>query len=204
MVKRDLRVGIFVDSVNIGICAMNAFNRKIDYKKLLNYALEDNYLFRAMVYAVRFGEKMDGWVRALEGMGYEVFIKDLTTYADGHKKADWDTGIAVDVFRMLDQFDVLVLVSGDGDFLPLVQLARSRGKIVHVIGVENSTNRRLKSREEGGADKFKAITQDILMPAEQKKHIVGEDIVEDEGPQISEEDRAKLDAEIDEYENGKT
>src|SRR5581483_12341055 len=57
---------------------------------------------------------------ALEKAGLELRMKDLQIYAGGMKKADWDVGMAVDAIRMSEFLDVIVLVTGDGDFIPLV------------------------------------------------------------------------------------
>jgi uncharacterized LabA/DUF88 family protein len=77
---------------------------------------------------------------ALRGAGIEVKSKELLEYDSGLKKGDWDVGITVDAIRMLDMLDVVVLVSGDGDFLPLVDYVKSHGRILHVASFRESTS----------------------------------------------------------------
>ena len=80
---------------------------------------------------------------ALEKSGIELREKDLIEYSSGHKKADWDVGLAVDVIRMLDMLDVVVIASGDGDFMPLVAYCQSRGRIVELMSFGETTSSNL-------------------------------------------------------------
>ena len=142
---KDLKVGVFVDAANIYASCGTAFNRKIDYEKLLAFAVGENRLFRAIIYAVKHGD-MNSWESALKYMGYEVRTKEPVRYSDGNSKADWDVQICMDIVQMVDGhcIDMPVIASGDGDFIPLVRWCQSKGRPVMVIGVEGSTNRELK------------------------------------------------------------
>ena len=80
---------------------------------------------------------------ALKNLGIETKEKELMEYASGLKKADWDVGIAVDAIKMLDMVDVVVLVSGDGDFIPLVEYMKNHGRIVEVSAFRETTSSRL-------------------------------------------------------------
>lgn len=200
MPRRDLRVGVFVDAANVHACTWESFKRRMDYKKLLEFAVGRHNLYRARVYAVEHGERMDSWMQWLESFGYEVSSKKPTRYGDGRTKADWDMELAVDVFRMLESIDMVVIVSGDGDFIPLVRLCQSRGKIVRVIGVEGSTNAELK----GIVDAYDPITTDLLMPEREKDKSKPASRQVSPSPDgdfskdldITEEERQKLDEEI--------
>ena len=82
---------------------------------------------------------------ALEKAGLELRMKDLQIYAGGMKKADWDVGMAVDAIRMSAFLDVIILVTGDGDFLPLVDYLKwGAGRLVEVAAFRRSTSSKLQ------------------------------------------------------------
>jgi len=88
---------------------------------------------------------------ALEKTGLELRVKDLQVYGDGLKKGDWDVGLAVDAIRMADFLDVIVLVAGDGDYVPLVEYLKwGRGRSVEVAAFHRSASSKLQE----AADKF--------------------------------------------------
>ncbi len=157
--RRHLRTGIFVDGSNINLSVQHTLGGRLDYRKLMDFALGDYDLYRAIVYAARIGDKMEGWKTAVQDCGFEVRIKDPVTFPDGTRKADWDVGLVMDVVRMIDSIDVVALVSGDGDFMPLVRWAQDRGKIVQVIAVSRNTNAQLREL----ADEFKPIEVSLLL-----------------------------------------
>lgn len=158
MYYKEHRTAVFVDGSNTYICAAKCFNRKIDYQKLLDYAVDGCSLYRAIIYAVKHGN-MDSWSKALWHMGYETRIKEPMYYGD-NSKADWDVQIVMDIVRMIEQVDVITIVSGDGDFIPVVEWCQGRGRIVKVVGVEQSTSRELKDR----CDKFMPVTPELMFP----------------------------------------
>jgi uncharacterized protein (TIGR00288 family) len=83
-------------------------------------------------------------------LGIETRIKPLQEYYGGLKKADWDVGIVIDAIRAANSVDVVILVSGDGDFIPLVEYLKNQGKRVEVIAFGRSTSSKLKEE----ADEF--------------------------------------------------
>jgi len=88
---------------------------------------------------------------ALEKSGLELRVKDLQIYPGGMKKADWDVGLAVDAIRMSSFLDVIILVTGDGDFLPLVDYLKwGVGRLVEVAAFRHSASSKLQEV----ADKF--------------------------------------------------
>ena len=88
---------------------------------------------------------------ALEKAGLELRVKDLQIYADGTKKGDWDVGMAVDAIRQAPFLDVIVLVTGDGDFLPLVDYLKwGMGRMVEVAAFRRSASAKIQE----AADRF--------------------------------------------------
>jgi uncharacterized LabA/DUF88 family protein len=71
-------------------------------------------------------------------------MKDLQIFAGGAKKADWDVGIAIDAIKLAAKLDVIVLVSGDGDYLPLIKyIQNTKGCLVEVIAFRQTTSGKL-------------------------------------------------------------
>jgi len=138
------RVAVFVDVQNIYHSAKNIYHARADFAALLNAAVRGRNLIRALTYVVKSGiEEEQGFFDALKKAGYEVKSKELQIFAGGEKKADWDVGIAMDMIKMAPKIDVIVLVSGDGDFLPAVQYLQFLGLRVEVVSFRKSTSAKL-------------------------------------------------------------
>jgi uncharacterized LabA/DUF88 family protein len=168
------RVGIFIDVQNLYHSAKNLYRGRVNYSELIKHLLAGRQLIRAMAYVVKSEgiieplhpaqakeTKRDGapnglsseaaFFEALENAGLELRLKDIQVWADGSKKADWDVGMAVDAIRMAEFLDVVILVTGDGDFIPLVDYLKwGRGRMVEVAGFRRSTSAKLQE----AADKF--------------------------------------------------
>ena len=158
---RGYRTLVLVDNVNLYVSCKTAFQGTPDHEKLLLLARAGNPLYRARVYGVRHSdEKMDRWTETIRAKGFEVLEKSVIHRADGTSKADWDVEICIDAWRMLDQYDMLVLVTGDGDFADLARrCSKELGKIARAIGVERSTAQVLID----AVDEFIPFTQDMLL-----------------------------------------
>lgn len=139
------RVGVFVDMQNLYHSAKNLHGARINFAELVKMASADRQVVRALVYVVKTDtEEEKAFFDALEKSGLELKVKDLQVFAGGAKKADWDVGMAVDAISMAKQLDVVVLVTGDGDFVPLVDYLQHNGVIVEAVSFGRSTSLRLK------------------------------------------------------------
>lgn len=139
------RVGIFIDIPNLYHSAKNFYNARINFLNVIERALENRQLIRAIGYAAKAEEPGESsFFDMLGRLGVDMKIKDLQIYPDGTKKADWDVGIAVDAIKLSSNLDTIVLCSGDGDFIPLVQYLQALGKQVEVVGLGQTTNGKLK------------------------------------------------------------
>lgn len=149
------RVGVFVDVQNLYHSAKHIVHGRVNYHALLPYIVGNRQLIRAMAYATKSeaaGE--DAFLDALTHAGFELRLKDLQIFPDGSKKSDWDVGLAVDAIRMAQDLDVVVLVAGDGDYVPLVEyLQLGNGKLVEVVAFRRSASMKLQE----AADKFTDI-----------------------------------------------
>lgn len=145
MIKHpEQRVGVFIDTQNMYYSARFTFNRKVSFGNIVKDAVAGRKLIRAIAYVVKTKTAEESpFFEALEKLGIELREKELMEYFSGQKKADWDVGLAVDAIRMIDMLDVVVIVSGDGDFIPLVEYVKSRGRIVEVVAFRETTSSRL-------------------------------------------------------------
>jgi uncharacterized LabA/DUF88 family protein len=138
------RVGVFIDVQNMYYSARNIYNSKVNFGNIVLKTIGDQRLVRAVAYTVstKTGDELP-FFEALHKMGIEVNTKELLEYDSGHKKGDWDVGITVDIIRMLDMLDVVILVSGDGDYVPLGEYVKNRGRVFHVASFRESTSTKL-------------------------------------------------------------
>lgn len=139
------RVGIFIDTQNLYHSAKNIYKARVNFGNVLKEAVAGRLLIRALAYVVatESGEER-GFFEALEKLGIQTKTKNLQIFAGGAKKGDWDVGLAVDAIQFAPKLDAVILVSGDGDFVPLVEyLKTSQGCQVEVVSFGKSTSARL-------------------------------------------------------------
>jgi uncharacterized LabA/DUF88 family protein len=149
--KRFERVGVFADVQNLYYSARHLYGKRVDFNAVLKAATDGRILVKAMAYVVRADEPMEHtFFDALQKGGWELKMKDLQTFAGGQQKGDWDVGLTVDIIRMIPVLDAVVLCSGDGDYLPLVEYLREVGVQVEVISFGRSSSGKLKE----AIDKF--------------------------------------------------
>jgi len=138
------RIGVFVDVQNIFYSAKNIHHAKINFKKLIEMIVGKRQLIRAIAYIVQHSDiDQTGFIDVLNRCGYEIKSKELRVRQDGTSKGDWDMGIAIDSIAIDDKVDTVVLVSGDGDFEPLVEMLKARGCRVEVVAFERSSSAEL-------------------------------------------------------------
>ena len=157
--KKEQRVGIFIDIQNLYHSSKNLFNARVNYKELLRSLVGGRKLIRAIAYVVKTDVAMDeegpktgvqpsgeaAFFDALKNAGIELRVKDIQVYPGGMKKADWDVGMAVDAIRMVDFLDAVILVTGDGDFVPLIEYLKwGKGREVEVAAFSRSANSKIK------------------------------------------------------------
>ena len=149
--SKEQRVVVLIDVQNLYYSAKNLYKRKVNFGTILKQAISNRKLIRAFAYVVKTksGEEKP-FFEALLKLGIETRIKELQEYWGGTKKADWDVGITIDAVRTASWIDVIVLCSGDGDFIPLVEYLKNQGKRVEVIAFGKTTSSHLKET----ADEF--------------------------------------------------
>jgi uncharacterized LabA/DUF88 family protein len=139
------RVGALIDVQNLYHSAKNLYGARVNFREILKLAVSQRNLIRAFAYVVRTktGEEKP-FFEALTKLGIETRIKDLQEFYGGMKKADWDVGLSIDAVRIAPLLDVIVLASGDGDFVQLVEFLKNQGKRIEVIAFGRSTSSLLK------------------------------------------------------------
>ncbi|MDX1535304.1 MAG: NYN domain-containing protein [Candidatus Spechtbacterales bacterium] len=139
------RVAVLIDVQNYYHSAKNLYKKRVNFREILKLAVGDRQLIRAFAYVVttESGEEQQ-FFDVLEKMGIEIRDKELQVYYGGLKKADWDVGIAIDAVRFANSVDVIVLMSGDGDFIPLVGYLQNKGTQVEVVAFGKSASSKLR------------------------------------------------------------
>src|SRR3990170_4215514 len=119
---KNQRVGIFIDTQNLYHCAKNIYGAKVNFDQVVKDGLQGRLLTRAVAYVIttESGDEKN-FFEALGKVGIEAKTKDLQIFAGGAKKADWDVGMAVDAIKLAPKLDAVILLTGDGDFVPLVE-----------------------------------------------------------------------------------
>jgi uncharacterized LabA/DUF88 family protein len=145
MIYQSQRVAILIDVQNLYYSAKNLYGAKVNFKEILRVGTAGRNLIRAFAYVVKTktGEERP-FFNALNRLGIEIRVRPLQEYIGGLKKADWDVGITVDAIRISPSVDTIILASGDGDFLQLVEYLKNQGKRVEIIAFGKTTSSQLK------------------------------------------------------------
>lgn len=160
---KEQRVALFIDTQNLYHSGRNLYKARVNFAQVLKDAVAGRKLVRAIAYVIT-SEAGDekGFFEALTKMGIETKTKDLQVFAGGAKKADWDVGLAVDAIKMAPRLDAIIIASGDGDFIPLVQYLQTMTQ-VEVISFGKSTSMKLKE----------VVDDFIDMSENPKKYLLG-------------------------------
>ncbi len=142
----DQRVAVFIDTQNLYHSAKNLYNTKVNFGAVMSESVGKRKLIRALAYVIttEAGDETQ-FFEALTKLGIETKTKDLQIFYGGAKKADWDVGLAVDAIRLAPKVDTIILATGDGDFVPLVNfLKEHHGVQVEVISFGRSSSSKLR------------------------------------------------------------
>lgn len=162
---KEQRVGVFIDTQNLYHSARNLYKARVNFGAVLKDAVAGRKLVRAVAYVIttEAGDEKN-FFEALTKLGIETKTKDLQIFHTGTKKGDWDVGLTVDAMRMANRLDAVILVSGDGDFIPLVEyLQNYTGTQVEVVSFGKSTSLKLKE----AADDFLDLSENP------RKYLIG-------------------------------
>ena len=142
--QKSQRVGVFIDVQNMYYSAKNLYNCRVNFGNIVETAVADRQLVRAIAYVVRAGvPEEQAFFDALIKLGIETKEREVQVFLGGAKKADWDVGMVVDAIRLSPKLDVVVLVSGDGDFIPLVEYLQNMGVQTEVMAFRETSSSKL-------------------------------------------------------------
>lgn len=155
------KVALFADVQNIYYTTRQSYQRHFNYSAFWTQATAGRTVVAAFAYAIDKGDsKQLGFQQILRGIGFEVKLKPYIQRSDGSAKGDWDVGITLDVIEYAPRCDVIILLSGDGDFDLLLNKARGHYAVTtEVYGVPALTAPSLIN----AANRFIAIDDKLLL-----------------------------------------
>jgi uncharacterized LabA/DUF88 family protein len=162
--NKEQRVGVFIDTQNLYHSARNLYKARVNFGAVLKEAVAGRKLVRAVAYVItsEAGDEKN-FFEALGKLGIETKTKDLQVFYGGSKKGDWDVGLAVDAIKFAPKLDAVVLVAGDGDYVPMVEYIQSLGTQVEAISFGKSTSGKLRD----------AVDDFIDLSLNPRKYLIG-------------------------------
>ena len=143
--RAEQRVGLFVDIQNLYYTARNVYNARVNFNSVLKDAVGERPLVRAIAYGIKADMPEENtFFEALKKAGFEVKLKELQSFYGGAKKGDWDVGIVMDIIKLIPKLDVVVLASGDGDYIPLLEYLQVLGVRVELVSFGKSTSGKMR------------------------------------------------------------
>lgn len=141
------RVGVFVDVANL-LYSARTLRLAVDFGKLLDFLRGNRRLVRAHAYCPTSPQPSEDqmFLQAVKGLGYRITTKNYKTFSSGAKKADLDLDLCMDVVRLVEgnALDCVVLVSGDSDFMPLLDYCSDHGVRVEVAAFDEAMSATLR------------------------------------------------------------
>jgi len=162
--QEEQRVAIFIDAQNLYHSAKNLYKKKVNFESVLKEGLAGRKLIRAIAYVItsEAGDEQS-FFEALEKLGIETKTKDLQVFSGGAKKGDWDVGLAVDAIKASSKVDAVVIASGDGDFVPLVEYLKNTGCQVEAVSFGRSSSSKL----------MEVVDDFVDMDQDKPKYLIG-------------------------------
>ncbi len=141
---KNQRVGVFIDTQNLYHTAKNLYGAKVNFGQVVKESLAGRSLTRATAYVTTTeGGEEKNFFEALEKVGIETKTKNLQIFSGGSKKANWDIDLAIDAIKLAPKLDAIILATGDGDFVPLVEYLQNAGCQVEVVSFGKSSSGKL-------------------------------------------------------------
>lgn len=155
------KIAVFVDVQNIYYTTRDAFGQQFNYRLLWQELAAQGDIVIANAYAIqRSDDQQHKFQKALKHIGFDVKLKPYIQRRDGSAKGDWDVGITIDIMEAAADVDMVVLLSGDGDFDLLLKKVKSKyGVDTQVYGVEKLTAQSLIN----ATDVYHKIDSSLLM-----------------------------------------
>lgn len=162
------RLGIFVDVSNLYYCVGKKHNgKKVDYSRYVDFVRDLGDIQIMFAYGAQLNDEANSFIKKLRSIGFMTKykkVKEYNNFSGYRRKADWDVGISMDIVRMIQRMDILILGSADGDLEPLVSWVRDQG--VDVIVFASRISQDLKK----AATKCIEITPSMLETENEPVH----------------------------------
>lgn len=154
------KIGIFVDVSNLYFCLSSKFGgKKLDYSKYYDYIKDFGQIEVAIAYGAQVRGQANKFLHSLRQIGYETKYRSPKAFIDNgtvRKKADCDLQIAIDIVKYAEEIDMLILGSADGDFKPLIKMAKEKGITTVILACQISKDLKVI------ADEFIEIPASLL------------------------------------------
>jgi len=153
MIKQFVKgkVCVFIDAANI-LYSQQTLGWRVDYKKLKGYFESECDLRGIYFYTGRVGadNKQNSFLKKLEQFGYLVKAKEVKRIKISKSAYEWkgnlDVELTIDVLGNMDNFDTLILMSGDSDFAPLLDAVKARHKMTLIMSTKGHVAKELLDR----------------------------------------------------------
>lgn len=145
------KVCVFIDAANI-LYSQQTLRWKVDYEKLKKYFEKECDLRAIYFYTGRVGanDKQSSFLKKLENFGYIVKAKEVKRIKISKSAYEWkgnlDVELAIDVLGNINNFDTLILMSGDSDFAPLLDAVKNQNKRTLVMSTKGHISKELLER----------------------------------------------------------
>lgn len=167
--KFDQRVAVLVDIQNMFHSVRANFSGKLNYNKLLDELVDDRQLVHAYAYVIQRPEvNQDGFHEVLHRFGYNLRVKEIKSRPNGDSRpvrGSYEVMLTIDAMQLASKVDTIILVTGDGNYVPLIDALCALGVRVEIVGVEGSTSSELID----AADYFTAVPKEWVIESQTRK-----------------------------------
>ena len=155
------KIAIFADVQNIYYTTRQSYGKQFNYRKLWQKIKAQGEITHAYAYAIDKGDNQQKKFQdVLKHLGFDVKLKPYIQRSDGTAKGDWDVGITIDIMEIAPQVDTVILLSGDGDFVILLDKVKQSYSVeTEAYGVPQLTAKSLID----SCTTFNMINSDLLL-----------------------------------------
>lgn len=169
------KIAILADVQNLYHSARQQYGGRVRFDKLIDGLKSGRSLIRAMAYVVQKPDvPQSNFLDALEKFGFDLRVKEMKMRqsTDDNRmvpsRTSWEVGLSLDAVELCQKVDSIIVVSGDGCYVPLVHYLQAHGCRAEVCAFESSVSAELMKT----ADRFISIPREWTMPEKREK--VGE------------------------------
>ena len=154
MIKKFVkgRTAVFIDAANV-FYSERTLGWRIDYQRLADYLRSEIASVVGLYYytgIIDTNENQRAFLKKLESFGYTVTAKEVKFIrlpgGSFTSKGNLDVELSLDTYIRRDQYDTLVLFSGDSDFAYLLDVLKREGKYVVTVSTRGHISKELVMR----------------------------------------------------------